>query len=121
MNESLMARVRFLDGKVAEADGEREGLRVKVSELEDTNRDLGFFISGREKLKSLGGGGGSEGGDGGDGGNDVAGGGGGGGDGGRAVIEHSEIVEGRVEIPIPVAKESGSGGGGKKNKGKKRK
>lgn len=41
---SLLAKVRFLGGEV-------EGLRRVKGELEEQNRDLGFFISGGERLR----------------------------------------------------------------------
>lgn len=47
MNESLMARIAHL-GK------ELEGVRGENAELEERNRDLGFFISGGERLRGLG-------------------------------------------------------------------
>lgn len=47
MNESLMARIKAAEAKI-EALGKEKG------ELEEQNRDLGFFISGMEKLKTSG-------------------------------------------------------------------
>ena len=135
VGESLMAKVKFLDGRVVELEGEREGLREKVAELEEMNRDLGFFISGGERLKALGGGGAGGAGSGEGGGGAGSGTGGGGGDGvdgsegskGSGIaIERREIVDGRVEIPVSSSsnsKESGAGAGKKnsKNTGKKKK
>ena len=47
MNGSLMERIEYMGQ-------EMEGLRGEVEELRDENRDLGFFISGTEKLKGAG-------------------------------------------------------------------
>ena len=47
MNESLMARVNHLDTQL-------EAVKLEKSELEEQNRDLGFFISGMDKLKTMG-------------------------------------------------------------------
>jgi BRCA1-associated protein len=44
--ESLMEKVTFLDEKV-------EKLSQENQELKETNRDMGFFISGQEKLKEM--------------------------------------------------------------------
>ena len=46
INESLMTRIKHLDGKVEAAEG-------KNKDLEEQNRDMGFFISGQAKLKEL--------------------------------------------------------------------
>lgn len=54
MNESLMAKIKFLDEKVKESEQKREQLESEKRELEDLNRDLNFFISGGEKIKELG-------------------------------------------------------------------
>ena len=47
MNESLMARITHLNTQLDAANTEK-------AELEEQNRDLGFFISGTEKLKTVG-------------------------------------------------------------------
>ena len=47
MNESLMTRVNHLGTQL-------EAVKKEKVELEDQNRDLGFFISGMEKLKTVG-------------------------------------------------------------------
>ena len=47
MNESLMGRIEHITSQL-------ETLKVEKAELEEQNRDLGFFISGGEKLKGLG-------------------------------------------------------------------
>ncbi|KAK4697520.1 BRCA1-associated protein, partial [Lecanoromycetidae sp. Uapishka_2] len=47
MNESLLTRVNHLGTQV-------DTLKAEKAELLDQNRDLGFFISGMEKLKSSG-------------------------------------------------------------------
>ncbi|MCJ1354966.1 MAG: hypothetical protein MMC33_004956 [Icmadophila ericetorum] len=49
MNESLMQRIEFMEKELG-------GLRSENTELKETNRDLGFFISSQEKLKELDGG-----------------------------------------------------------------
>ena len=46
INESLMTRIKHLDGK-------SEELESKNKELEEQNRDMSFFISGQAKLKEL--------------------------------------------------------------------
>jgi BRCA1-associated protein len=53
INESLMERVRFLDGKIKDAETRQAQLQQEKNELEEQNRDLSFFISGGEKLKEL--------------------------------------------------------------------
>lgn len=47
MNESLMTRIDHLGTQL-------EAVKKEKVELEDQNRDLGFFISGMEKLKTVG-------------------------------------------------------------------
>lgn len=47
MNESLMRRITHLGNQL-------EAVKTEKVELEEQNRDLGFFISGMEKLKSVG-------------------------------------------------------------------
>lgn len=47
INGSLMERIEFMKQ-------EMEGLKAENAELKDVNRDLGFFISGAEKLKGAG-------------------------------------------------------------------
>ena len=47
MNKSLMARISHLGTQL-------EAVKVEKSELEEQNRDLGFFISGMDKLKTMG-------------------------------------------------------------------
>ncbi|KAL9121486.1 MAG: hypothetical protein Q9187_001952 [Circinaria calcarea] len=47
INGSLMERIEFMNQ-------EMEGLKAENAELKDVNRDLGFFISGSEKLKGAG-------------------------------------------------------------------
>ena len=47
MNESLMTRINHLGTQV-------ETLKAEKSELEEQNRDLSFFISSQDKLKTLG-------------------------------------------------------------------
>ncbi|KAF2276875.1 zf-UBP-domain-containing protein [Westerdykella ornata] len=58
VNESLMTRIRFLEGRKDEVERENEGLRREKGELEEQNRDLSFFISGRERLREMQGDGG---------------------------------------------------------------
>jgi BRCA1-associated protein len=48
MNASLMERITHLGSQV-------ESLRTEKTELEEQNRDLGFFISGGQKLQEVGG------------------------------------------------------------------
>lgn len=48
MNASLMERITHLGTQV-------EGLKVEKAELEEQNRDLGFFISAGQKLQEVGG------------------------------------------------------------------
>lgn len=47
MNESLMTRITRLGTQL-------EAVKTEKAELEEQSRDLGFFISGMEKLKTLG-------------------------------------------------------------------
>ena len=47
MNESLMTRITHLGTQL-------EAAKTEKVELEEQNRDLGFFISGMEKLKTVG-------------------------------------------------------------------
>ena len=47
MNESLMTRISHIGTQL-------EAVKVEKLELEEQNRDLGFFISGMEKLKTMG-------------------------------------------------------------------
>ena len=47
VSSSLMERIEFLDAEV-------NRLAAENAELKETNRDMSFFISGREKLQSLG-------------------------------------------------------------------
>ena len=47
MNESLMTRITHLGTQL-------EAVKTEKAELEEQSRDLGFFISGMEKLKTLG-------------------------------------------------------------------
>src|SRR5881227_2463777 len=47
MNESLMQRIEYMEKEVKE-------LKAQKEELAEQNRDLTFYISGREKLKEAG-------------------------------------------------------------------
>ena len=47
MNESLMTRISHVGNQL-------EAVKIEKAELEEQNRDLGFFISGMEKLKTVG-------------------------------------------------------------------
>ena len=47
MTESLMTRITHLDNQL-------EAVKTEKAELEEQNRDLSFFISGMEKLKTVG-------------------------------------------------------------------
>ena len=47
MNGSLMERIEFMEGQI-------KGLKEENGDLKEQNRDLGFFISGMEKLKNAG-------------------------------------------------------------------
>ena len=47
MNESLMTRITHLGSQL-------DTLKLEKAELEEQNRDLSFFISGKDKLKGLG-------------------------------------------------------------------
>jgi len=47
MNESLMSRITHIGTQL-------ETAKIEKTELEEQNRDLGFFISGMEKLKTSG-------------------------------------------------------------------
>ena len=85
MNESFMQRVGHMEKQV-------DVLKREKGELEEQNRDLGFFISGGEKLRGLGVGGG---------------------------VGEEEVREGRVSLPE--GEGSGKGGSGKKKGGKGKK
>ncbi|KAF2137010.1 uncharacterized protein K452DRAFT_258291 [Aplosporella prunicola CBS 121167] len=114
VSDSLMERIRFLEGRVREGEVRVEVLEGEKRELEEVNRDLGFFISGGEKLRELQGGGDST------GGGDGGGGGGGGGGVGLGVTSE-EIVEGRVEVPVPPPPPAAGEEKGRRKKGKGRK
>lgn len=53
INEALMTRISFLESKVADADARVKVVELEKADLEEQNRDLGFFISGQEKLKEM--------------------------------------------------------------------
>ena len=84
MSGSLLERVQMLTDQV-------DGLRREKGELEEQNRDLGFFISGGEKLKAV-----------------VQNEGGG----GLAGLGEEEVRDGLLSLPEAGAGASGGGGGG---------
>ncbi|KAF2020537.1 RING-10 protein [Aaosphaeria arxii CBS 175.79] len=53
INEALMTRIAFLEGKVKDADDRAKAAEEQKRDLEEQNRDLSFFISGQEKLKEM--------------------------------------------------------------------
>jgi BRCA1-associated protein len=53
VNDSLLARIKHLEAKAADADAKIQDLAAQKADLEDQNRDLSFFISGQEKLKEM--------------------------------------------------------------------
>lgn len=53
ISKGLVEKVRHLEKKHGERDGEIERLNSQKEELEELNRDLGLFISGQEKLKEM--------------------------------------------------------------------
>jgi BRCA1-associated protein len=55
INESLLERIKHLEKKIADADVKVKELEAQKEDLEEQNRDLGFFISGQEKLRAMGG------------------------------------------------------------------
>lgn len=54
MSESLMTRVNHLESQMNQLGCQVDTLKTEKANLEDENRDLGFFISGMEKLKTSG-------------------------------------------------------------------
>jgi BRCA1-associated protein len=54
VSTSLMERIRWLEGEVSVAREREQAATGQVAELEEENRDLGFFISGKERLEGLG-------------------------------------------------------------------
>ncbi|KAF2434408.1 zf-UBP-domain-containing protein [Tothia fuscella] len=53
MNEALMEKVQFLDGKLKAGDERLGHLEAEKTDLEEQNRDLIFSITGGEKLQEL--------------------------------------------------------------------
>lgn len=53
INESLLERIKHLERKAEEADKRVVELLEQKADLEEQNRDLGFFISGQEKLREM--------------------------------------------------------------------
>jgi BRCA1-associated protein len=53
INESLLERIKHLEKKIADADVKVKELEAQKEDLEEQNRDLGFFISGQEKLREM--------------------------------------------------------------------
>ncbi|KAF9741266.1 hypothetical protein PMIN03_012270 [Paraphaeosphaeria minitans] len=53
INESLMTRIQHLEKKAEEAETRVREVEAQKADLEEQNRDLGFFISGQEKLKEM--------------------------------------------------------------------
>lgn len=53
INSALLTRIKHLEAKTLEAEGRVKVLLDEKAELEEQNRDLGFFISGQQKLKEL--------------------------------------------------------------------
>lgn len=92
MSGSLLERVQMLTDQV-------DGLRREKGELEEQNRDLGFFISGGEKLKAVvqheGGG-------------------------GLVGLGEEEVRDGVLSLPEAGGGGGGGGGPGGKRKGKGR-
>jgi BRCA1-associated protein len=53
INESLLERIKHLEKKISDADIRVKELEAQKEDLEEQNRDLGFFISGQEKLREM--------------------------------------------------------------------
>ncbi|KAL6159054.1 hypothetical protein ACJQWK_03950 [Exserohilum turcicum] len=53
VNESLMQRIKHLEAKIEDAQHKVQMLEAQKADLEEQNRDLGFFISGQQKLKEM--------------------------------------------------------------------
>ncbi|KAL8828927.1 MAG: hypothetical protein Q9170_006386 [Blastenia crenularia] len=77
VSESLMDRIRWLEGQVSTLTAEK-------TDLEEQNRDLGFFISSGERLKQLKG------------------------------VDEEELREGSTSVPDPPSTGKGKKGKGKK-------
>ncbi|KAF2866935.1 hypothetical protein BDV95DRAFT_504017 [Massariosphaeria phaeospora] len=93
MNESLLTRIQHLEKKAADAETRVKHVEAQKAELEEQNRDLGFFISGQEKLREMQG-------------NEVMG------------LQEGEVEAGFVEVAGGKAEEKAGKGG--KRKGKKK-
>ncbi|KAL8921538.1 MAG: hypothetical protein Q9208_005692 [Pyrenodesmia sp. 3 TL-2023] len=76
---SLMEKIKWLEGRM-------HTLTAEKADLEEQNRDLGFFISSGEKLKQLKG------------------------------IDEDELREGSTSVPVPLADDKGKKGKGKGKK-----
>lgn len=92
LSKGLMERIKFLEGQVEEEKAKEERMKEKLTELEEVNRDLSFFISATEKLR----------------------------DGGEEVRE-GEVVVGEAPGGKGVGDVGGGGGGGTGAKKKRRK
>jgi predicted RNase H-like nuclease (RuvC/YqgF family) len=53
INESLLSRIKHLEKKIGDANVRVKELEAQKEDLEEQNRDLGFFISGQEKLREM--------------------------------------------------------------------
>lgn len=53
INESLMARIKHLEKRAADAEEKVKLIEAQKADLEEQNRDLSFFISGQQKLKEM--------------------------------------------------------------------
>ncbi|KAF2089457.1 zf-UBP-domain-containing protein [Saccharata proteae CBS 121410] len=83
---ALMERIKHLDERIKGVEEKNRVLEAEKKELEEQNRDLGFFISGGQKLKELGG--------------EIG----------------EEVTEGRVEVPMPAEEGKGKKRKGKGKK-----
>lgn len=88
--EGLMQRVKHLNEGIAGLSNELEGLRAANEDLKEQNRDLGFFISGKEKLTALT---------------------------GEGQLASEEVLEGTVSLP-PAKEKEGKGKGKGKGRGR---
>lgn len=53
LSQGLSKKITSMEAKVKDAEGKAAALRLEKADLEEQNRDLGFFISGQAKLKEL--------------------------------------------------------------------
>jgi BRCA1-associated protein len=90
VGEGLLQRVKHVNEGIAGLSKELAALRAENEDLKEQNRDLGFFISGKEKLQALA---------------------------GEGQLGGDEVLEGTVSLP-PVKEAKGKGKGRGRGSGK---